>query len=230
MVGLLELEQSLPDFVTQPRIKAPKPKTVTKSGFTKRIYRQERELQEIHQVIAVCKYLCYRIVKKCTLRLRTLMVRSHCPTPRPTRRDRLTQRSTNYNRIQWESVLVSLSVQYEHLHTILYNPIFFISLLIGLGVSFLGSVNTPQVLCPIIAFGTHTHFFLTVCINCKEIPKVFHRICLKLFTHRLPWHAFTDMHVFKVTTKQRTALDFHKILLLAFSLKFNVPFSSEMLT
>ena len=50
-VGLLELENSLPDFVTQPRIKAPKPKTVTKTGFTKRKYRQEKELKEIHSVI-----------------------------------------------------------------------------------------------------------------------------------------------------------------------------------
>ncbi len=50
LTGLLELEQSLPDFVTAPRIKAPKPKTVTKSGFTKRKYRQDRELQEIHEV------------------------------------------------------------------------------------------------------------------------------------------------------------------------------------
>ena len=48
--GLLELEASLPDFVVHPRIKAPKPKTVTKSGFVKRRYRQERELQEIHEV------------------------------------------------------------------------------------------------------------------------------------------------------------------------------------
>ena len=46
----MELENSLPDFVMQPRIKAPKPKTVTKSGFVKRKYRQEKELAEIHQV------------------------------------------------------------------------------------------------------------------------------------------------------------------------------------
>ena len=36
--------------MTAPRIKAPKPKTVTKSGFIKRKYRQERELAEIHEV------------------------------------------------------------------------------------------------------------------------------------------------------------------------------------
>ncbi|XP_076457468.1 cilia- and flagella-associated protein 91-like [Babylonia areolata] len=49
--GLLELEASLPDFVTQPRVKAPKPATVTKAGFTKRRYRQERELTEMHEAI-----------------------------------------------------------------------------------------------------------------------------------------------------------------------------------
>ncbi|MGH0122175.1 UNVERIFIED_CONTAM: hypothetical protein FKN15_015479 [Acipenser sinensis] len=47
--GLLELEASLPDFVTQPRIKAPKPKTNT--GFIKRAARRELELSEIHQPI-----------------------------------------------------------------------------------------------------------------------------------------------------------------------------------
>ncbi|KAL3885253.1 hypothetical protein ACJMK2_025341 [Sinanodonta woodiana] len=53
--GLLELEASLPDFVTQPRIKAPKPKTVTKAGFIKRKYRQERELMDIHESIKETK-------------------------------------------------------------------------------------------------------------------------------------------------------------------------------
>lgn len=47
--GLLELEASLPDFVTQPRIKAPKPKTNT--GFIKRAARRELELSEIHQAL-----------------------------------------------------------------------------------------------------------------------------------------------------------------------------------
>lgn len=49
--GLLELEASLPHFVTQPRIKAPKPKTVTKAGFVKRKYRQEMELMDMHESI-----------------------------------------------------------------------------------------------------------------------------------------------------------------------------------
>ncbi|OWF41651.1 cilia- and flagella-associated protein 91-like isoform X2 [Mizuhopecten yessoensis] len=47
--GLIELEQSLPDFVLNPRIKAPKPKTVTKAGFIKRKYRKQRELMDMHE-------------------------------------------------------------------------------------------------------------------------------------------------------------------------------------
>ena len=35
----------------------------------------------------------------------------------------------NHYSAQWESVMMSVSVQYQHLHTILYNPFF-----IGLGV------------------------------------------------------------------------------------------------
>lgn len=49
--GLLELEASLPDFVVNPRVKAPKPKTVTKTGYMKRKYRQEQELKDMHQTI-----------------------------------------------------------------------------------------------------------------------------------------------------------------------------------
>uniref|UniRef100_A0A1I8I6R3 Cilia- and flagella-associated protein 91 n=1 Tax=Macrostomum lignano TaxID=282301 RepID=A0A1I8I6R3_9PLAT len=46
--GLCELENSLPAFVTQPRIKAPKPAKVTSDGFVKRQYRRENELAEFH--------------------------------------------------------------------------------------------------------------------------------------------------------------------------------------
>ncbi|XP_055481120.1 cilia- and flagella-associated protein 91 [Psammomys obesus] len=50
--GLVELESCLPDFVTQPRIKAPKPKViVTKSGFLKRMARMDYELLEVHKVL-----------------------------------------------------------------------------------------------------------------------------------------------------------------------------------
>ncbi|XP_067928775.1 cilia- and flagella-associated protein 91-like [Watersipora subatra] len=54
--GLLELENFLPDFVVQPRIKAPKPKTVTKAGFIKRKFRQENELREIHEQLVEAKH------------------------------------------------------------------------------------------------------------------------------------------------------------------------------
>ncbi|XP_029795250.1 cilia- and flagella-associated protein 91 isoform X2 [Suricata suricatta] len=50
--GLVELESSLPDFVTQPRIRPPKPKvTTTKAGFPKRAARMDRELAEVHKAI-----------------------------------------------------------------------------------------------------------------------------------------------------------------------------------
>lgn len=49
--GLVELESSLPDFVTQPRIKTPKPKVLTtKSGVLKRASRFDQELAEVHKV------------------------------------------------------------------------------------------------------------------------------------------------------------------------------------
>ncbi|XP_012944765.1 cilia- and flagella-associated protein 91 [Aplysia californica] len=49
--GLLELEASLPDFVMYPRVRAPKPSTVTKTGFIKRKYRKERELTEVYEMM-----------------------------------------------------------------------------------------------------------------------------------------------------------------------------------
>ncbi|XP_038300990.1 cilia- and flagella-associated protein 91 isoform X1 [Canis lupus familiaris] len=50
--GLVELESSLPDFVTQPRIRPPKPKvTTTKAGFLKRAARMDHELAEVHKAI-----------------------------------------------------------------------------------------------------------------------------------------------------------------------------------
>nr|XP_008171397.1 cilia- and flagella-associated protein 91 isoform X1 [Chrysemys picta bellii] len=50
--GLLELEASLPDSVTQPRTKAPKPKTTTtKEGFIKRTARLDMELAQVHQAL-----------------------------------------------------------------------------------------------------------------------------------------------------------------------------------
>ncbi|XP_009947857.1 PREDICTED: protein MAATS1-like, partial [Leptosomus discolor] len=50
--GLCELEASLPDSVTQVKIKAPKPKcTTTKTGFIKRSARLEVELAQVHQAL-----------------------------------------------------------------------------------------------------------------------------------------------------------------------------------
>ncbi|KAM7322104.1 hypothetical protein ACRRTK_018945 [Alexandromys fortis] len=50
--GLVELESCLPDFVTQPRIKAPKPKIITtKAGFLKRAARMDYELAEVHKAL-----------------------------------------------------------------------------------------------------------------------------------------------------------------------------------
>eukprot|EP00057_Strongylocentrotus_purpuratus_P024224 XP_011678698.1 PREDICTED: protein MAATS1 [Strongylocentrotus purpuratus] len=49
--GLLELENSLPDFVTQPRVIAPKPKSSGKAGFIKREQRRQNELNEIYKGI-----------------------------------------------------------------------------------------------------------------------------------------------------------------------------------
>ncbi|XP_063207921.1 cilia- and flagella-associated protein 91 isoform X2 [Chroicocephalus ridibundus] len=52
VMGLCELEASLPDSVTQVEIKAPKPKyTTTKTGFIKRSARLEVELAQVHQAL-----------------------------------------------------------------------------------------------------------------------------------------------------------------------------------
>lgn len=45
--GLLELEESLPDYVLKPRIQAPKPKSTGKDGFVKRKERRKFELDEV---------------------------------------------------------------------------------------------------------------------------------------------------------------------------------------
>lgn len=53
-IGLVELESCLPDFVTQPRIRPPKPKVITtKAGFLKRAARMEHELAEVHKVLSL---------------------------------------------------------------------------------------------------------------------------------------------------------------------------------
>ncbi|XP_077202407.1 cilia- and flagella-associated protein 91 isoform X2 [Paroedura picta] len=50
--GLLELEASLPDSITEPRTEAPKPRSLTtKDGFTKRSARLEMELAQVYQIL-----------------------------------------------------------------------------------------------------------------------------------------------------------------------------------
>ena len=53
--GLLELEASLPDFVTRPRVQAPKPKSGAKGGFVKRKQRRQQELDEVSKAIELAK-------------------------------------------------------------------------------------------------------------------------------------------------------------------------------
>ena len=53
--GLLELEASLPDFVTRPRVHAPKPKSGSKAGFVKRKQRRQQELDEVAKAIELSK-------------------------------------------------------------------------------------------------------------------------------------------------------------------------------
>ena len=50
VTGLLELENCLPEFVTQPRVRAPQPKYIPKEGYVKKQFRNERELNEIYTV------------------------------------------------------------------------------------------------------------------------------------------------------------------------------------
>jgi len=49
VLGLLELEESLPDVLLNPVVKAPKRHTTTSAGFLKRKYREEKQLADIHQ-------------------------------------------------------------------------------------------------------------------------------------------------------------------------------------
>lgn len=52
--GLLELEASLPDFISQPKIQPPKRPTTIK-GFVKRKERRSKELAEIHKAIKIAQ-------------------------------------------------------------------------------------------------------------------------------------------------------------------------------
>ncbi|XP_072369795.1 cilia- and flagella-associated protein 91 isoform X2 [Scyliorhinus torazame] len=54
--GLLELEEALPDFVTQPRIRIQRPINTTKDGLLKYAARREMELAKIHKAIREAKF------------------------------------------------------------------------------------------------------------------------------------------------------------------------------
>jgi hypothetical protein len=51
--GLLELEASLPSYVLQLQITPPKRIVSTKDGYLKRKYREEKRLEDIHNVIVI---------------------------------------------------------------------------------------------------------------------------------------------------------------------------------
>jgi hypothetical protein len=51
IAGLLELENSMPDFILKPVVKAPKRQATTQAGFLRRKYRDEKQLADIHKVV-----------------------------------------------------------------------------------------------------------------------------------------------------------------------------------
>ncbi|KAL6050352.1 hypothetical protein STEG23_011177, partial [Scotinomys teguina] len=80
--GLLELESCLPDFVTQPRFKPPKPKVITtKAGFLKRTARMDYELAEVHKVLLDKKNKVLEGKKPLRLLQKNPMPQARLPTP-----------------------------------------------------------------------------------------------------------------------------------------------------
>ncbi|XP_072820489.1 cilia- and flagella-associated protein 91 isoform X1 [Vicugna pacos] len=80
--GLVELESCLPDFVTQPRIKPPKPKvTTTKDGFLKRAARMDRELAEVHKALLEKKNKTLETKKPMRFLQRKPVPQPRLPTP-----------------------------------------------------------------------------------------------------------------------------------------------------
>ena len=58
ILGLLELEASLPPYVLQLNIVPPRRLTTTKDGYMKRKYREEKRLEDIHAVrIDACFFI-----------------------------------------------------------------------------------------------------------------------------------------------------------------------------
>ncbi|XP_047581872.1 cilia- and flagella-associated protein 91 isoform X2 [Lutra lutra] len=80
--GLVELESCLPDFVTQPRIRPPKPKvTTTKAGFLKRAARMDHELAEVHKAILDKKNRVLEPKKVLRFLQRKALPQPRLPTP-----------------------------------------------------------------------------------------------------------------------------------------------------
>ncbi|XP_026251411.2 cilia- and flagella-associated protein 91 [Urocitellus parryii] len=80
--GLIELESNLPDFVTQPRIRTPKPKVgTTKSGFLKRAARLDYELTEVHKALLEKKSKGLEPKKPLRLLQRNPIPEPRLPTP-----------------------------------------------------------------------------------------------------------------------------------------------------
>ncbi|XP_048201780.1 cilia- and flagella-associated protein 91 [Perognathus longimembris pacificus] len=80
--GLVELEACLPDFVTQPRIKAPKPRVITtKSGFLRRTARMDYELAEVHKELLDKKNKVMETKKRLRYLQRIPIPQARLPTP-----------------------------------------------------------------------------------------------------------------------------------------------------
>ncbi|XP_006166052.1 cilia- and flagella-associated protein 91, partial [Tupaia chinensis] len=80
--GLVELESCLPDFVTQPRIRLPKPKVITtKSGFLKRTARVDYELAEVHKALLDKKNKVLEAKKPLRFLQRNPIPQPRLPTP-----------------------------------------------------------------------------------------------------------------------------------------------------
>jgi len=58
LLGLLELEESIPDALLNPVIKAPSRRMTTSAGFLKRKYREEKKLAGIYQASHWLYVLC----------------------------------------------------------------------------------------------------------------------------------------------------------------------------
>ncbi|XP_078088181.1 cilia- and flagella-associated protein 91 [Mustelus asterias] len=79
--GILELEEALPDFVTQPRIRIQKPKATTKDGLLKHAARQEMELAKIHKAIQEAKFKGEKPEKPLRFLFKILKPVARPPTP-----------------------------------------------------------------------------------------------------------------------------------------------------